>query len=33
MPGHFKQYSECRGLVHWLLLLEQTRFGCHKFKN
>ena len=33
MPGHFRRYSGCRGLVRRIPLLDQTRFGCHELKN
>jgi len=33
IPGHFKRYSRCRGLVRRIQLLEQTRFGCYELKS
>jgi len=33
MPGYFKRYSGCRGLVRRMPLLEQTRFGCPELAN
>ena len=33
IPGHFKRYSGCRGLVRRMPTLKQTRFGCHELKS
>ena len=33
MPGHFKRYSGCRGLVRRMPPMEQTRIGCHELKS